>query len=285
MGLQAKWINPLMCHDPDVHAAEGGEPIVRIDQRMKMDPAIEIAEEISRRPDSAFVRGPLGGYVRPPLRTTHTVVELEVPAELYDYVSGRLRDADYSHCFIDDGVIDMTGIALTRGSGDAPSNDDDEFVETKTPNPYRHLSYNPITDRYWIRGHDPGAVSNQTLVDETRAWAEAYMQFATAIADKPLPPELERLAKAANAEMKRVIDAPWPPKWFENAKQGEWQTPPVDHQRRQHRPRWKRIVSWLFPDDGPEALSNFVLRGAVLTILVVVAWIILQVVWARWTRP
>lgn len=46
-------------------------------------------------------------------RSTHTVVTLEVPAEMYDYVQAKLRDAGYAHAFFD-GAIDMTGIALVK---------------------------------------------------------------------------------------------------------------------------------------------------------------------------
>jgi hypothetical protein len=58
------------------------------------------------------------------LRSTHTFVELEVPAALYDFVARAMIDADYRHVFQgratpeagrDCGPIDMHGIALTRG--------------------------------------------------------------------------------------------------------------------------------------------------------------------------
>ncbi len=52
--------------------------------------------------------------MRPPVRTTHTVAELEVSPAAYDEVAGKLRAARYDHC-LDDGVIDMGGIGLTRG--------------------------------------------------------------------------------------------------------------------------------------------------------------------------
>lgn len=55
------------------------------------------------------------------MRTTHTFVELEVSAASYDEIAGKLRDAGYSHAFIDQ-TIDMHGIGLTRGP---------EPVETK----------------------------------------------------------------------------------------------------------------------------------------------------------
>lgn len=46
-------------------------------------------------------------------RQTHTVAELEVSAGAYDEIAQLLRDAGYDHVFRD-GVIDMSGIGLTR---------------------------------------------------------------------------------------------------------------------------------------------------------------------------
>jgi hypothetical protein len=67
------------------------------------------------------------------LRSTHTFVELEVPAELYDFVTKAMIDADYGHVFEvgskpepgkDSGPIDMHGIALTRGPAPAAEGPD-----------------------------------------------------------------------------------------------------------------------------------------------------------------
>ncbi len=43
---------------------------------------------------------------------THTVARLEVSAAVYGEVAALLKAAGYGHCFIDDGVIDMSGIGL-----------------------------------------------------------------------------------------------------------------------------------------------------------------------------
>lgn len=57
------------------------------------------------------------------MRVTHTFVELEVPADLYDFVVQKMIEADYGHVFDvgvkpevgkDCGPLDMHGIALTR---------------------------------------------------------------------------------------------------------------------------------------------------------------------------
>jgi hypothetical protein len=50
---------------------------------------------------------------RPMIRTTHTVVTMEVPEGWYDWFKAKLEEAGYTHCFNGD-MIDMTGIALTR---------------------------------------------------------------------------------------------------------------------------------------------------------------------------
>lgn len=52
---------------------------------------------------------------QPRLRQTHTVVELDLPPEVYDYIAQRLRDAGYDHLFLQEGtdiLIDMSGIGI-----------------------------------------------------------------------------------------------------------------------------------------------------------------------------
>ena len=46
------------------------------------------------------------------IRQTHTYAELLVPAEVYDVVARKLREAGYDHAFMEDGTIDMHGIGL-----------------------------------------------------------------------------------------------------------------------------------------------------------------------------
>lgn len=45
---------------------------------------------------------------------THTFATLQVSAEAYDEIAGKLKSAGYDHAFVDD-VIDMHGIGLVRG--------------------------------------------------------------------------------------------------------------------------------------------------------------------------
>jgi hypothetical protein len=50
------------------------------------------------------------------IRATHTYAALEVSAEAYDEIAGKLREAGYDHAFVvDEQAIDMQGIGLVRG--------------------------------------------------------------------------------------------------------------------------------------------------------------------------
>ena len=55
------------------------------------------------------------------MRTTHTVAVMKVPKSVYDLVAAELRAAGYDHAFLDDGSIDMTGVALAVEKLDDPS--------------------------------------------------------------------------------------------------------------------------------------------------------------------
>jgi hypothetical protein len=43
---------------------------------------------------------------------THSYALLEVSQEAYDEIAKKLREAGYDHAFMDDGEVDMHGIAL-----------------------------------------------------------------------------------------------------------------------------------------------------------------------------
>lgn len=45
---------------------------------------------------------------------TYTVADLELSAAAYDEIAAKLKAAEYHHCFMDGGGIDMHGIAVTR---------------------------------------------------------------------------------------------------------------------------------------------------------------------------
>jgi hypothetical protein len=45
---------------------------------------------------------------------SYTFAELEISAAAYDEIAARLRAADYGHVFLDGGLMDMHGIALSR---------------------------------------------------------------------------------------------------------------------------------------------------------------------------
>jgi hypothetical protein len=59
---------------------------------------------------------------RPPIRSTHTYVTLDVPGELYDLVYDQLKAAGYDHLFPDtpDGPLEMDGLALVPVRGRRP---------------------------------------------------------------------------------------------------------------------------------------------------------------------
>jgi hypothetical protein len=62
---------------------------------------------------------------------THTFAELEVTQKTYDEIAGKLREAGYSHAFID-GAIDMAGISLTV-SPEKPCDHSWEYMSIKLP--------------------------------------------------------------------------------------------------------------------------------------------------------
>lgn len=66
------------------------------------------------------------------IRSTYTVVELEVPAEFYALVRDRLLAAGYTHAIDDDErTLDMRGIALTHADlGDPVEGSRESSAET-----------------------------------------------------------------------------------------------------------------------------------------------------------
>lgn len=54
------------------------------------------------------------------LRTTYTLVELELTPAAYDEIRAKLVEAEYQHTFISSRSIDMTHIAATRGEENTP---------------------------------------------------------------------------------------------------------------------------------------------------------------------
>lgn len=67
---------------------------------------------------------------------TCTYVTLELSAEAYDEIASKLVAAEYDHAFIKRGVLDMHGIAVTRGKkrnnpGDAITRSRSDPLHTK----------------------------------------------------------------------------------------------------------------------------------------------------------
>lgn len=48
------------------------------------------------------------------MRTTHTYVTLPLSPAAYDEIRRKLEDAGYQHCFHEDGLVDMHGLAIER---------------------------------------------------------------------------------------------------------------------------------------------------------------------------
>ena len=72
------------------------------------------------------------------IRSTHTFAELEVSSETFKEIANKLREAEYSHAFVD-GAIDMHGIGLTSAKDLFPSayltkNDHVRLVICNIPN-------------------------------------------------------------------------------------------------------------------------------------------------------
>lgn len=52
---------------------------------------------------------------------TYTLAELEVSAETYNEIKQKLEEAGYDHAFLDNGLINMKGIALKKGTENSNS--------------------------------------------------------------------------------------------------------------------------------------------------------------------
>jgi hypothetical protein len=52
------------------------------------------------------------------LRQTHTYVTMEISSAAWEEIAQKMREAGYDHVFMDDGEIDMHGIAVVKyGNG------------------------------------------------------------------------------------------------------------------------------------------------------------------------
>lgn len=54
------------------------------------------------------------------LRQTHTVVQMGVPPNVFHWIKNKLTEHGYTHTFMPDGGIDMTGIALVEDIEEKP---------------------------------------------------------------------------------------------------------------------------------------------------------------------
>lgn len=49
------------------------------------------------------------------MRATHTFVTMDLSEAAFNEIRQKLQDAGYEHAFIEEGLIDMRGIAVQRG--------------------------------------------------------------------------------------------------------------------------------------------------------------------------
>lgn len=68
--------------------------------------------EIQTEDKPAYTVQKIQAPARPRIRSTHTIVELEVSAAAYNEIRSSLEAAGYQHAFLEDGVIDMSGIGV-----------------------------------------------------------------------------------------------------------------------------------------------------------------------------
>ena len=128
------------------------------------------------------------------IRQTHTFATLEVSRQAYDEVAGLLREADYAHCFIDEGdpagPIDMHGIALVpKDDRQSAFNDYMNRIGYAVP-PDVPGSASLQLDEQGFLGHNPpgdGWDASEPLepppcpVCDIAAWAGAYLLGAAAL--------------------------------------------------------------------------------------------------------
>lgn len=108
------------------------------------------------------------------MRSTHTVATLEVSAAAYKEIAQKLRDASYHHVFLDEGVIDMTGIGLTstpqRQAGHFPSDWPERFkvyaIDIATP-------WADLDERDRRVCQDAAEWARQRVEEATASYAEA----------------------------------------------------------------------------------------------------------------
>lgn len=74
------------------------------------------------------------------MRARHTYVELELSHSAYNEITRKLREVGYDHAFMDDGAIDMHGLAVTRATGREVSPELDKAITDELSNRPKDIS-------------------------------------------------------------------------------------------------------------------------------------------------
>lgn len=65
------------------------------------------------------------------MRSTHTYAVLEISNAAYDEIRAKLEAAGYQHAFMDDGEIDMHGIAVKAESTNSSVNNHERLLRLR----------------------------------------------------------------------------------------------------------------------------------------------------------
>jgi hypothetical protein len=113
------------------------------------------------------------------IRQTRTYVTLEVPPLFWQFVKRKLEEAGYNHAIMEDGEIDMHGIALTPNQGiPEPRTDLTHIGETKR-------GYQVFVEDNTVGGHTywSDEVGNGVVVWDTSLVSKETLQLALNLED------------------------------------------------------------------------------------------------------
>lgn len=87
-------------------------------------------------------------------RQTHTFARLEIPRKAFKEIKAKLTEAGYSHLFVDDNTIDMTGIGISP----KPPKPRKPKPRILTGKELRYAADNGLQVHYVEEYHDPHCV-------------------------------------------------------------------------------------------------------------------------------
>jgi hypothetical protein len=108
------------------------------------------------------------------LRSTYTVATMEVPPEVFTLIATKLKDAGYGHAFMDEKMVDLSGVALVPSEDAEPwrlSKDGEALVG-------RHL-FKPIAGSGLTKGKKclllgPGRTASLGIYDGDAQWTHYF---------------------------------------------------------------------------------------------------------------